>query len=111
MRTRSDGLKFQNEVEKYCKKPANRVFYVRLRTGIVGYANLNNIADFILFSRQTVILEVKETGADAFSLNDFQQKEEIEKFKLFYVAIQGNYISTFYKARQVHYLLYRRQSI
>lgn len=83
-RERVSGNKFQSEVEKAALKLEQPVFVVRLRTPQARQANVKNISDYILFGRTTIILEVKETGSTSFSLNTFQQKEEVEKFKLFF---------------------------
>ncbi|MCM1322825.1 MAG: hypothetical protein NC218_01430 [Acetobacter sp.] len=83
-RERVDGNKFQSEVETAAQKIEQPVFVIRLRTPQARQANVRNIADFILFGRTTQILEVKETGDKSFSLNTFQQKQEVEKFQKFF---------------------------
>ena len=84
MRERVDGNRFQREVEQAAQKLEQPVFLVRLRTPQARQANVKNISDYILFGNITTILEVKETGAKSFSLNTFQQKEEVEKFQKFF---------------------------
>lgn len=83
-RCRSNGNKFQEEITRYCKKQDVCAYVIRLRTPEARYANVTNIADFILFAKNVIILEAKETSADSFSLGTMQQREEVEKFVTFY---------------------------
>ncbi len=85
-RSRISGNKFQSELYSVIeeKKLAYPAYAIRLRTPQSQQANVRNIADFILYGRGSIILEVKETGEKSFSLRTFQQKEEIEKFQKFF---------------------------
>lgn len=83
-RTRVDGHKFEDEFEKLVAKQTFPHFLIRLRTPSQKYAGLANIADYILFSHSTHILELKETSKDAFYLSQINQKDELEKFKEYY---------------------------
>ena len=83
-RSRPNGQKFEAEIERYCNKKSTCIFSIRLRTPQARLANVTNIADYLLLAKRVILLEAKETGADSFSLNTFQQKEEVEKFKSFY---------------------------
>lgn len=80
-RQRTDGLKFEEEFRKAIIKAPFPVAVIRLHTPQSCYANVQNLADYIIFARRTIILELKETSAKSFSLNTFQQKEQVEIFK------------------------------
>lgn len=90
-RTRVDGHKFEEEFEKLMAKQAFPHFLIRLRTPSQQYAGVTNIADYILFSRSTHILELKETSKDVFYLSQINQKDELEKFKEYYQQAKNRY--------------------
>lgn len=90
-RTRVNGTKFQNELADAAEKLEVPVKVVRLRTPQSQQANVRNIADFILYGRTSIILEVKETGEKSFSLHTFQQHEEVEKFQEFFDKAKSYY--------------------
>ena len=89
IRTRVDGNKFQDEVERGLAnklQPLNLL--VRLHT-----TKVRSVSDFIIFSKSVSILEVKETGKNSFSTRTMQQRELVEEFQDFYrraVPILGN---------------------
>ena len=93
-RTRVDGHKFEEEFEKLVAKQAFPHFLIRLRTPSQQYAGVTNIADYILFSHSTHILELKETSKDAFYLSQINQKDELEKFKEYYKKAKSYYNQT-----------------
>lgn len=90
-RTRVDGHKFEEEFEKLMTKQAFPHFLIRLRTPSQQYAGVTNIADYILFSHSTHILELKETSKDVFYLSQINQKDELEKFKEYYKKAKSWY--------------------
>lgn len=90
-RQRVDGTKFETELERAVGRAPFPAYYIRLRTPQSMLANVRNIADFLILGRNITILEVKETKEKSFSLNTFQQKEEIEKFKPFFEKAKEEY--------------------
>ena len=90
-RTRVDGHKFEEEFEKLMAKQAFPHFLIRLRTPSQQYAGVTNIADYILFSHSTHVLELKETSKDVFYLSQINQKDELERFKEYYKKAKSWY--------------------
>ena len=62
-RQRVDGNKMQNELAGAIEKSSQPAFAIRLHTPQAQQANVRNIADFIIYGRRSLILEVKETAA------------------------------------------------
>lgn len=74
-RTRTDGLKFENEVSKELEK--QHVYYNRLHTPFRMYAGVTNPADFSVCTSNThLLLETKETDKDSFSLYTMRQRDK-----------------------------------
>ena len=90
-RTRVDGNKFQQELVTAAEHAAVPAYVVRLHTPQARQSNVRNIADFIVFSERTVILEVKETGDVRFSLNTFQQADKVKEFQPVFEKLKKAY--------------------
>lgn len=108
-RTRVDGAKNEQDFETAVSRAAAPAYLMRLYLPQVGLANVQNLADYVLFSKSAVVVELKETKADSFSLNTFQQKEEAEKFKKVFAAIsQANGVIPSYRLVIVVHFIARR---
>lgn len=104
IRTRSSGNKFQDEVKKGVEKLSVPIFPVRLHT-----TGVRAIADFILFAKDVVILEAKETTAKSFSTKTMQQKEKVEEFQKFYLDAEKLYGNLPYRLFiLVHFIAQRK---
>jgi hypothetical protein len=74
-RTRTNGLKFEDEVSKELEK--QQVYYNRLHTPFRMYAGVTNPADFSVCTSNThLLLETKETDKDSFSLYTMRQRDK-----------------------------------
>ena len=77
MRRKADGTAFEKEFEKAISKK----YYVRrLPTLNLGFAGMTQPADFMVVGKAFNYVELKETGADAFSFSNMEQMPEIEEF-------------------------------
>ena len=89
-RTRVDGLKFQSDFVAAIEKSDIPAYVMRLYLPGAAQANVRNLADYVIFSKSAIIVEVKETKKSSFSLNTFQQKEEVDKFKSVFLTLARN---------------------
>lgn len=105
-RQRVDGNKMQNELAGAIEKSSQPAFAIRLHTPQAQQANVRNIADFIIYGRRSLILEVKETAATSFSLRTFQQREKIEEFQKFFEKAKVVYNFTYDRPYRVAVLVH-----
>lgn len=91
MRTRVNGHKLEDEFVAAVASAATPAYILRLRTPQSRQAGVQNIADYIVYGHISTIIELKETGEKSFSLNTFNQKEEMEKFQKFFAPAKEYY--------------------
>jgi hypothetical protein len=80
MRTRTNGLKFEDEVAAELTK--QKIYFTPFHTP-QGYAGIHNPSDFLVVCSTSILLETKETKANSFSLYTMQQREQANKFIAF----------------------------
>lgn len=73
---KADGVAFEKEF----KEKMNSKYYVRRLPTLRSYAGLTQPADFILVGNAFNYVELKETGADRFSVSTMRQYPEVKEF-------------------------------
>lgn len=73
---KADGVTFEKEF----KDKMHSKYYVRRLPTLRSYAGLTQPADFILIGNAFNYVELKETGADRFSVSTMRQYPEVKEF-------------------------------